>query len=82
MTTKEQLKNVCCNVRFLRARHGLSRSAMAKRIRVSLKTLDSLESGVYPDRCGISLLFYIYQSFGISPKENLTTRLEDQEIGM
>lgn len=77
MTTEEQLKNVCHNVRVLRARHGLSRSAMAKRIHVSLKTLDSLESGLYPDRCGICLLFHIQQAFGIPPRENLLTRLDE-----
>ena len=72
MTTQDEYKNVCDNIRHLRMRHGLSRTAMARRLHVSLKTLDALESGNFLERVGVNFLFYVHDAFGISPKELLT----------
>ena len=50
MTTDKELAIFCRNIRVLRKNHGLSRTAIANRIHVSLKTLDSLEAGIFPNR--------------------------------
>ena len=79
MSPPDQLQNVCANIRYLRAKHGLSRTAMARRLHISMKTLDSIEAGVMPNKCGINLFFYIHREFGITPGRFASTRLENTE---
>ena len=74
----EEYKNVCVNIRYLRVKHGLSRSAMARKLHITRKTLDLLEAGVFPDRIRIDLLFLVQQAFGIQPKRLLTCRLGEE----
>ena len=76
MTTQEQLQNACRNIRFLRREHHLSRTAMARKIGITVKTLDSLEQEIWPDRISIRILFRIRMCFGITPTELLTICLE------
>ena len=76
MTTQEQYRTVCANVRYLRKIHGLSRTAMAKKMHITLKTLDALESGVFPERIHVGFLQHLQESFGIGPYKMLTVRLE------
>lgn len=82
MSIKDNYSNVCSNIRYLRRKHGLSRTAMAKKIHITVKNLDSLESGFFPERISIQFFFNIEQAFGISPKTMLTTRLEDDSTGI
>ena len=77
MTIAEEYQIVCHNIRVLRKRHGLSRTAMARRIHVSLKTLDSLEAGIFPKRIRIGFFFHVERAFGISPQKMLMERLQD-----
>ena len=77
MTVEEQSQIVCHNIRVLRRKHGLSRTAMARRIHVTLKTLDSMEAGVIPDRIGILFLYHVMQAFGISPQNMLMVPLQE-----
>lgn len=67
MSTSTEYSNICANIRYLRAREGLSRTAMARRLHITLKTLDTLESGVFPDRCGIGLLMHACAAFHSAP---------------
>lgn len=76
MPMDKKYENVCHNIRCLRAIHGLSRTAMAKKLHISTKTLDALETGLFPERIGIKLLFHVQLAFGIAPKILLSTRLE------
>ena len=76
MNTEEHCRNICHNIRFLRRKYGLSRTAMARRIHVTIKTLDSMEAGVIPDRIGIYFLYYVQQAFDIAPQDLMMTRLE------
>ena len=78
MTTDKELAIFCHNIRVLRKNHGLSRTTMARRIHVSLKTLDSLESGVFPNRIGIGILANAEQAFGISVPEQLSVLLPEK----
>ena len=77
MTTEDEYQIVCHNIRILRKNYGLSRTAMAKRIHVSMKTLDCLEAGVFPDRIRIHFFYNVERAFGIPPKKMLTVRLQD-----
>ena len=78
MTTEDNYRMVCRNIRYLRAAHGLSRTAMARRLHITIKTLDAMEAGIFPERTGIQLLFHVFQAFGVSPSQLTTTSLEDQ----
>lgn len=77
MSTRDEYQNVCRNIRYLRQINRLSRTAMAKKLHITLKTLDILESGVFPERINISLFFHVNQAFGITPKMLLTVSIED-----
>ena len=76
MTTEEQYQNLSHNIRVLRKTHGLSRTAMARRLHVTTRTLDSLEAGVIPDRVGVLLLYYLQYHFHIPISKLFMTRLE------
>ena len=78
MTTKINFRNLCANIRYLRASNGLSRTVMAKKLGITTKTLDLLEAGVVPRRCTIRLLYNIYKNYGISVSDCFGTNLEEQ----
>ena len=73
--SKEQLLILCDNVRFLRKREGLSQKEMAKRLKVSVRSISMIEKGIIPDRLSCEIIFNIYFEFGISPNDLLKKRL-------
>lgn len=77
MRTDNEYQIVCANIRYLRKQHSLSRTAMARKLHISVKTLDLLEGGIFPERINIGLFFYVQQVFGVSPKRLLTVSLEE-----
>lgn len=77
MSNQKERQNACDNIRYLRRKHGLSRTAMARKLHVTVKTLDSLEAGLIPPRISITFLYYIHREFGISPEQLLRVRLEE-----
>lgn len=77
MYLQEEFENVCCNIRWLRTHYGLSRSAMARKLRITVKSLDALESGVIPQRLRIHFLFCAHQAFGVSMEQLFKTRLKE-----
>ena len=78
MLKGNEYKNVCDNIRWLRRQRGLSRTATAKKLHIALKTLDLLESGVFPERINIGIFFYVHQVFGVSPNTLLTRRIGEE----
>ena len=78
MAQDPEYENVCRNIRYLRASHGLSRTAMAKKLHISIKTLDALESGHFPEYIGVNMFFHVQRIFGVHPKILLSVRLEDE----
>lgn len=78
MLKGDDYKNVCNNICWLRQEWGLSRTAMAKQLHIAVKTLDLLESGVFPERINIGFFFYVQQMFGVSPNTLLTRRLGEE----
>lgn len=79
MSNKKYGNIVCCNIRYLRAKHHLSRTVMARKLHITVKTLDSLEAGIVPDRCSAMILFHIYDAFGIRPSISTGIRLEETD---
>ena len=69
MSSKLDFQNLCANICYLRASHGLSRTAMARKLGITIQTLDMLESGVFPGRCTIRLLYNIQRNFGLAPSD-------------
>ena len=65
--TGEELRHFMRNVAFLRAEHGLSKREMAKRLGISVRTLNELEQGRFPARLGASVIYNIYREFGVRP---------------
>ncbi len=47
---------------------------MAKMLGISLEELSELEGGIIPKKLDVSLLFKIYDVFGIHPKEMFAKR--------
>ena len=59
----------CDNIRLLRAVLGLSKKEMARKIHISVASLNKLESGILPPRLCCDLIIYINWEFGILPSQ-------------
>ena len=81
MPQQNEYQCVCDNIRYLRRSAGLSRTGMARRLHITVKTLDLLESGVFPQRINIRFFFYVHQVFGIAPRKMLTACLSEESSG-
>lgn len=77
MSLQKEFQNICHNIRWLRMHHGLSRSAMARKLHITVKSLDLLESDIIPERIRIDFLFRTYQAFGVSQEKLIMTRLPE-----
>ena len=77
MSSNNDFQNICANIRDLRTTHGLSRTVMARKLGITVKTLDLLESGIMPRRCTVRLLYNIQKNFAVSPYDCLSRCLED-----
>lgn len=77
MSSNDDFQNICANIRYLRSSHGLSRTVMARKLGITIKSLDLLESGIMPRRCTVRLLYNIQKNFAVSPYDCLAIRLED-----
>ncbi|MBE6654855.1 MAG: helix-turn-helix transcriptional regulator [Ruminococcaceae bacterium] len=76
MNYKKETQFFCENIKYLRKKHSLSLTSMAKKMGVSKKTLESIEQGVIPERMTCRVLFNISKNFGIEPPEMLSEFLE------
>jgi len=50
MNNEQMMLNLCRNISYLRKKHNLSKSKMAKILGISVKSLNLIESGVIPSR--------------------------------
>lgn len=57
METDKQLTIFCQNLRYLRQKHGLSKTRMANILGVGINTLNHLEQGTTSPRLGSSVLY-------------------------
>ena len=65
---KNEINNLCINVKFLRRKHGLSKTAMAKILGISPSSLNKLENGVMP-RISSEVVIRLMSYFHISAEE-------------
>lgn len=65
MNEKSQLGIFCENVRWLRAKHGLSKKEMAQALGIGTGSLTMIESGIVPKRLRCTVLVNIEERFGI-----------------
>ncbi len=55
----------CENVKFLRRQSGLNKKNFAKKINISVYSLNKLENGVIPERMPCDILADISNEFGV-----------------
>jgi len=69
MNNEQMMLNLCRNISYLRKKHNLSKSKMAKILGISVKSLNLIESGVIPSRLNCDVLYRLYFHFNISIKK-------------
>lgn len=69
----------CENVRYLMRKYNLSRTAMCKKMGVSMKTLKSIENDVIPGRMSCEVFVRIYVNFEIGSQYMLFCSLEERD---
>lgn len=62
----------CKNVSYLRQFNSLSRTAMARIMGLTVKTLDRIKEGDIPQRTNIKALYNLHRYFGLSPQDLLS----------
>lgn len=58
-----QMANLLYNIAWLRQHYGISKTRMAKLLGISVKTLNSLESGIYPVCVGSMFIIHLHKQF-------------------
>ena len=56
-------------IKLIRTENKLTQKEMAKKLRISVSTLSKIERGILPPRLSCSILFQIYNQFGVHPGE-------------
>lgn len=74
---ESQLQNFLYNLKYLRKSNGISKRKMAKLLGIGIGSLNKIESGKLPPRLGVSVFFDVQRLFGITPQEQLSSRLGD-----
>lgn len=75
MNISQDALNFCCNIAYLRKKHGMTQAEMAKILDVGVGTVRKLEHGIIPPRlsaavvCRVSDHFHIHPSTLFSPLE-------------
>ena len=72
MKTDKELAIFCQNIAYLRRKHNLTKTQMSAMLGVSIRTLNRIENGIFPERLGISILEKILLNFRISPSKILS----------
>lgn len=75
VSTKAELENFVCNIKWLRRQHGLTRKQMAEILKIGIWSMDKLEKGEIPPQLSIDVFFAVQKYFGISPSAQLSRRL-------
>lgn len=75
MNKKVYTEIFCKNVKYLREKNNLSGTKMSKKLGITIKSLDMIESGKLPPRLSVHILDLIEESFGI-PNKDMFTLLE------
>ncbi|MBQ8495473.1 MAG: helix-turn-helix transcriptional regulator [Clostridia bacterium] len=70
----DELTNFCESIRCLRKQHKLSLTATAQRLGISVKTLKSIEQGIFPPRLSVRVIMRAQQCFDIPAKDLFSPR--------
>ncbi|MBQ7896984.1 MAG: helix-turn-helix transcriptional regulator [Clostridia bacterium] len=62
-------ENFCKSVKKLREENNLTKAEMAKKLKISVKTLTMIERGIVPPRLSCGIVIYIYKEFGVCADE-------------
>jgi len=65
------------NIAYLRKSNKLSKKKMAEILGIGIKSLEKLENGILPPRLSVKIIFNIYYSFGILPKDQFKPLYEE-----
>ena len=66
---KNDLQVFCDNIVYLRKKHQISVTTMARRLHITPKTLKTIESGEMPKCVTIKILLYICEMYRYRPNE-------------
>ncbi len=62
-------ENFCKNIKKLRASHHLTKTEMSERLGISVKTLNTIESGEIPKRLSLKVVYAAMDAFGVNPAD-------------
>lgn len=62
-------ENFCRNVKKLRANNFLTKTEMARKLKISMYTLNKIESGELPRRLTVEIIYAIVDEFDIKAED-------------
>ena len=73
--TKREIENFMYNIAWLRRQNKLSKRKMAELLKVSVQSLNKIESGNMPMGISMNVFFLVQKHFGVHPADQLRKRL-------
>ncbi len=65
------------NIKWLRAHYSITEKEMSEKLGIGKRTLKIIESGEFPERLSVSVLFRIEKHFGVQARKMVGERLDD-----
>lgn len=59
----DEKEKFCRNIKKLRESHHLTKTEMSRRLKISMRTLNKLESGELPKRLTVKIIYAIVDEF-------------------
>ena len=79
MDQSNEIQIFCKNIRFLRAKNGLSKRKMARIMGIGVRSLQQIEAGSLPPKIGSHIFFRLHDAFHIRIPLLLTCDLEEAD---
>lgn len=76
MDNSREIENFLHNIIYLRRQNGLSKQEMARKLGISLHSLNQIEAGIMPPRLKISIVYAVYRHFGIRPSALVSRKID------
>ena len=77
VSNEQEIWVFCENIKFLRRKHGLTKTQMAKMLDIGRYSLTKIENSTLPLRLDCAVFYNIYKHFKITPSERFVL-LEDK----
>lgn len=65
----DEIQTFCNNVRILRKSRKITRKEMCAALKIGMKTLNKIESGVLPPKLSCDVIYRLSVYFDVTPKE-------------